>query len=57
MHVLIPGVATKKISEDYTTNTVLGIIKYIWLTQEKKEQKKHLVKDTNFKKLCLNPNV
>lgn len=40
MHVVILGVATKRIARDYTTNTVIEIIKYTCFTQEKKKKNK-----------------
>lgn len=44
MHVIILGVATKRIAKYYTTNTVIEIIKHILLTQKKnrKEDKRSI---------------
>lgn len=40
MHVVILGVATKRIAKDYPTNTVIEITKYTCFTQEKKKTKR-----------------
>lgn len=43
MHVIILGVATKRIAKDYPTNTVIEIIKYACFTQEKKRKNRRRI--------------